>query len=81
MPYIDKDARWLLHHERFAETKGELNFLITELMIEYMKNNGKSYQVLSDIVGAGIDAAEEFRRRVLNPYEDEKIKENGDVYE
>jgi hypothetical protein len=31
-------------------------------------------------VGALEQAKDEFRRRVVHPYEDLKIKENGDVY-
>ena len=33
-------------------------------------------------VGAGLaDVSEEFYRRVMAPHEDQKMKENGDVYQ
>lgn len=62
------------------ETAGELNYAITEMIKIYFKNNGGNYQAINDIVGALEGAKAEFQRRVVAPYEDEKIKENGDVY-
>ncbi len=59
---------------------GELNYLITKLCIEYMSDNGKSYQHINDVVGALEGAKIEFYRRYAAPYEDTKIIENGDVY-
>ena len=41
---------------------------------------GNSYATINDIIGALEGAKMEFYRRVVAPYEDEKIKENGDVY-
>jgi hypothetical protein len=41
---------------------------------------GQSYQTFNDISGAMTEALAEFRRRIIVPYEDRKIKENGDVY-
>jgi len=82
MPYIHQDDRLLLELKgpSSATTAGELNFLITALCIEYLNNNGMNYQRINDIVGALEGAKLEFYRRVAAPYEDIKIKENGDVY-
>ena len=63
-----------------VKTPGELNYLITQLCITYIKDNGKSYQYINDVVGALEGAKLEFYRRLAAPYEDSKIKENGDVY-
>lgn len=86
MPYIKKEDRKLARisfedrNFKGAETPGELNYLITELCIGYLGNHGLSYSTCNDIVGALDSAKMEFYRRVVVPYEDKKIEENGDVY-
>ena len=47
---------------------------------QYWVNSLQNYQAINDIVGAVEGAKLEFVRRIVNPYEDKKIKENGDVY-
>ena len=42
---------------------------------------GKSYWKMALIVGVFTTLVAEFTRRVINPYEDTKIAENGDVPE
>lgn len=78
MPYIQEFKK------DFASTDpacaGELNYAFTELIIKYIERKGLSYQTINDIVGALEGAKMEFYRRVAAPYEDKKIKENGDVY-
>jgi hypothetical protein len=39
-----------------------------------------SYRILNNAVGAAESAKTEFQRRIVGPYEDSKIAENGDVY-
>jgi hypothetical protein len=82
MPYIHQDDRLLLELNGHATstTPGELNYVITRLCIQYMDAKGKNYQTVNDIVGALEGAKMEFYRRAAAPYEDLKIKENGDVY-
>ncbi len=62
------------------ETPGELNFAITMLMIGYLSQKGLSYTNAQETISQANEAAAEFRRRILTPYEDKKIAENGDVY-
>ena len=62
-------------------TPGVLNYKITLLLIEYYTTLGLSYTVANDIVGVLDNAKHEFQRRILDPYEDKKRQENGDVYE
>jgi len=62
------------------KTPGQLNYLFTTMLSQYLQLNGTSYQTINDIVGALEGAKLEFYRRVAVPYEDQKIKENGDVY-
>jgi hypothetical protein len=88
MPYIKNEDRFALapferpdgSRTRPIRTAGELNFLFTILAIEYIEANGLNYQNCNDVVGALDGAKAEFQRRVVAPYEDKKIRENGDVY-
>jgi len=61
------------------KTPGELNYILTMIINNYWQTNG-GYRAINDIVGALEGAKLEFYRRVAAPYEDQKIKENGDVY-
>lgn len=76
MPYITKQEEGILE----AENAGELNFLITELIIDYMKKHGVQYKYINDVIGALEGSKAEFYRRIVIPYEDTKLAVNGDVY-
>lgn len=81
MPYIKQDRRLVLTPRCVpAENEGDLNFQISTLLNAYMVANGISYDRMGDCTAACENAAAEFRRRVMGPYEDIKIAENGDVY-
>lgn len=79
MPYVKQQYRDLLVRET-PKNPGELNYCITELLIGYIHDRGLCYATINDVLGALSGATQEFYRRVAAPYEDEKIKENGDVY-
>ncbi|MGD2072135.1 MAG: hypothetical protein PVG65_01430 [Candidatus Thorarchaeota archaeon] len=84
MPYTKKGdrptIRQLVHklsHEIIK--KGDLNYAICELVGTLILRTGIGYTNISEWVD-GVDGAErELTRRLLNPYEDKKIQENGDV--
>lgn len=78
MPYIKSEDR-TDPTRRQPETFGELNYAITMLCHEYVKRVGASYTLLSGVVGVLECAKMELYRRVIAPYEDEKIQENGDI--
>lgn len=62
--------------------KGDLNYIFFRIIRQFERNCSGirfGYQQKSDIVGALKDCAAEYERRFLQPYEDEKIIENGDV--
>lgn len=80
MPYIKQIRKTCLEGGDDPKNPGELNFLVTECVKEYLDAHGLSYQTINDIMGALEGAKLEFYRRVAGPYEDIKIKENGDVY-
>ncbi len=80
MPYVSPEIRDELDRARRAQTPGELNYVLTLEIIEYLEEKGLSYQTINDIMGALEGAKAEFYRRVAIPYENDKIEENGDVY-
>lgn len=81
MPYIKQEQRERLLNDLVPQDAGELNFIFTSLIAIYLEEKGLSYQTINDVVGALESCKAEFQRRVVAPYEDVKIKENGDVYE
>jgi hypothetical protein len=81
MPYIKQGLREGIDEGTMdIIMPGELNYAITRLLKQYLVQHGTKYQTINDILGALEGAKAEFYRRVAAPYEDEKIKENGDVY-
>ncbi len=81
MPYISQERRQLMELGTLPSNAGDLNYAITCLVLDYFQEQGGRYQQINDILGALEGAKLEFYRRVAAPYEDTKIKENGDVYE
>lgn len=95
MPYVNREVR-----EEFADTldpilrfiedrgieQGELNYLVTRLMIaslaDVVEGTARfSYNRLSAIHACVHDAADEFKRRLIDPYENAVISKNGDLYD
>ena len=60
---------------------GDLNYAFTVIAQAYLKQHGLNYQHINDVVGALEGCKLELYRRVAAPYEDLKVKENGDVKE
>ncbi len=61
-------------------TAGDLNYMISLMAKAYIDAKGLRYEHLNAVVGALDSCKAEFQRRVVAPYEDRKIEENGDVY-
>jgi hypothetical protein len=57
---------------------GHLTFLFYSLIVGIWKRN-RSYSTICAIRGVLIGTLAEFDRRIAGPYEDAKIKDNGDV--
>ncbi len=86
MPYIKSGINraiingWLEKFDYITlDGVGELNYAITRLISNYLGPE-MDYARLNSITGVLHDVAVEFDRRVVAPYEDKKIQENGDVY-
>lgn len=57
-------------------TSGQLNFLLTKLVVRYLACHDYRYASMNDIVGALECAKREFQRRVVDPYERVKVESN-----
>ena len=81
MPYIDKESRERLAQGAKPETAGELNYLITTMLDDYIQGKGGvRYAHINEAVGVLECAKLELYRRVAAEYEDKKCEESGDVY-
>lgn len=94
MPYIaDKDRQYLkpaldpliahikemVREDRTIErAPGFYNYIISIILKESM--GGVSYTKVNAAIGVLNCALQEFYRRIGIPYEEEKIRENGDVF-
>lgn len=85
MPYIKQEDRARLKplvdamESTEIRTPGELNYLLTLLTHKFLNQKPESYQGYNDAVGALEGAKLELYRRHVASYENDKIKENGDV--
>ena len=91
MPYIAQEYRHNTDDElddlyglfcamRDRCTPGDLNYIITRIITVYYETKGPGYTQLNDAIGVLESAKQEFYRRVVVPYEEQKRKEQGDVY-
>lgn len=88
MPYISQERRPLYDDAITALAAtidsgtpgGDINYIVTRLLADWIRKRGLSYAVLADAVGVMETAKLELYRRVAVPYEECKIEENGDVY-
>jgi len=88
MPYIPQQQRDDIHHDLMVEgtlwtpeNAGELNFLVSTFIANYIKTKGLKYAVVNEMIGALECAKMELNRVIIGPYEDIKIAENGPVYD
>lgn len=89
MPYIKQERRKELDtkiSELFSQTLnvGDLNYIISRIIQENMKqaqnNDMFNYAFCNNIIGVLECAKIEFYNRVVTPYENQKIQENGELY-
>ena len=82
MPYIRQEDRQrfdrIIDSIPAPESAGELNYVFTRIIHDYVGNRW-NYAGMNDVLGALEGAKLEFYRRVVAPYEDQKIQQNGDV--
>lgn len=81
MPYVLPTQREYLDTHDDPRTVGDLNYLITKLCLYYLEEYTEgNYADFNSIIGVLECAKLEMYRRMVAPYEDNKIEENGDVY-
>ena len=91
MPYIESSRRKVIETDLASLlslirssgdqfTKGDLNYTVTRLVMTWLVTNGQSYSHMSDVTGILSDIQAEFRRRVMDPYEDLKKDKYGEVF-
>ena len=81
MPYIHPYDRTKVVQSMEPQTAGELNYLVTRITLDFLYRKGPPrYQDMNDALGALEGCKLELYRRLVGPYEDQKIAENGDVY-
>ena len=81
---VDKNVESISHNNilsdaEFLSVAGELNYIFSSTLGKLMGN--PSYAKLAVITGVLENIKQEFYRRVGEPYEDKKIRENGDIKE
>lgn len=60
--------------------KGHLNYVIFSIVKRYLDRSGMNYGNAQDFIGGVLSCCQmELYRRILAPYEDEKIEQLGDV--
>ena len=85
MPYVKQAKRPLLDtvvqamHDAQIKADGDLNYILFKYARDIFTASGSSYKGLKNYRAELRETADEIGRRMLAPYEDEKIKENGDV--
>lgn len=83
MPYIKPDARKpydeVLRKMPEIKTKGDLEYCIYKLMLQYTHCREKNYSNLHDCCYAAAHCADEFRSIHLNTREDAAREANGDI--
>lgn len=80
MPYIkDREIinKWL-NEIPLTPSSGELNYIITKLLLA---QEPKNYEDYNRLMGIMTSCSMEFYRRKVVKYEIEKCNSNGDVYE
>ena len=81
-PYIKQGGRLALDvivelmQDECVKANGDLNYILFKFCKKYVH---PSYANYKNFIGELNECIAEIRRRLLAPYEDEKIKENGDV--
>jgi hypothetical protein len=76
---IDKLCHEFEHHTKLNKIPvGDMNYVFSTI-VNKLFDEHPSYQRANDLVGMLECVKQEFIRRKVNPYEDEKIHENGDI--
>ena len=82
MPYISQVARnRLLEPKRTPTTVGELNYVLTGEILRWLSSQPSTYASYNEVMGVLACISHELYRRLVVPYEEERMKLNGDVFD
>lgn len=81
MPYISHEARQHIDNGFPPANVGELTYALTLPIRRYLRFRPAKFSVYAEVLAALASVANEFKRRVLDPYEDMKCAENGDCWD
>lgn len=84
MPYIPIKRREEIQDGCTPQNPGELNYLITSIILEYLYNINPSepnrYSDYNEVIGVLECCKLEMYRKRISSYEDIKCAENGEVF-
>jgi hypothetical protein len=80
LPYIESGIRESLNQGRKPTKAGELNYLLSQHVRDFIAMNGVSYTTLNAVAGVLSCLSMEVYRRITAPYEQQKLEESGDVF-
>lgn len=81
MPYITENCRETLLPLPEPATVGQLNYVVTKIVHNYIEYYGLNYGRINEVIGVLECAKLELYRMVAAPYENKKMAENGPVSE
>lgn len=82
MPYLEESVKEALDSGLIKMSEpGHLTYRLYKCCLDYIAIRGKRFFSVCEVMGALTCCALEFYRRIIAPYEDKKIQENGDVGE
>lgn len=88
MPYIPQNDRKKIALVNLSddnliftpENAGELNYVVTKFINNYLEKHGVRYRHINEMIGALECCKLELYRRIASPYEDVVMRKNGDAY-
>ena len=93
MPYIDPEKRRHIDNDYPPENAGELNYLLTTIILDYLASQAEikensiayiksnTYAHYNEVIGVLECIKQELWTRIIRPYEDDKIRINGDIFD
>ena len=79
MPYCKQAAKDAIDRGAPPQDAGELTYKFYRTALDYLKGRKRCYLNFAIVLGCLLCTILELYRCKAAPYEDEKIKENGDV--
>ena len=81
MPYLAEEDKLRLNNTNEPRTSGDLNYLFMKKIEQFLVINGEKYSTFNEVIGALECCKLEIYSRQIRPYEDDKIRINGDVFQ